>query len=148
MGLLNSTYFTQEWADGLKGAVSAYTTGATILIARTIGKPVLDPVTGLPSAPGRDVLYEGAARVTPRRASSVRLVPMNTTTIQSVQFQISIGEDGPLDIRPGMILEVNECELNPVLTTYMYSIDEIVDSSNPIEQTFWAKVDNEVVRNG
>lgn len=145
MGLLSNTYFTQGWADGLRAAVSSYTTGGTIELSRVLGTPKLDPETGLPGEVPVEVIFTKEARITPRRSSSTRLVPMNTTSVQSVQFQIAIGEEGMYDIRPGMRLRVLECLLNPVLTKYLYTIDEIVDSSNPIEQTFWAKVDNEVV---
>ena len=61
--------------------------------------------------------------------------------MQNVQFQCSALH---LDLKPNMYVAVTECENNPVLTGYQYMIDEVIDSSNPIERTFMTHVDVEV----
>lgn len=144
VGLLNtSSVFTQEFIDGLK-AIPAKFMSATVKISRRDAQPQWDPETGTYTTPSDTVLYEGPARVTPRRAALQQPIRENPTVIQNVQFQIPI--DGyDFDLRTNCLVTVTNAPLNPTLTKYAYRVHEIVDSSNPIEYTFWCVVDEEVI---
>lgn len=146
MGLLNKgNYFSDRWQAGLVGLIGAFT-GASIEIREPASSVSLDTTTGRPVVTKGTLIWSGPAKVTPRRSSSHRDVSLNPTEIQSVQFQVPLNTGtGPIPIRSNLVLTVVECPKNPQLCLYNYVIDEFVDSSNPIEQTFWAKVDHEVV---
>lgn len=146
MGLLNQgTVFTQEWVDGLK-AIPAQFMPCSIQIAEEAETPLWDEQTRTYIV-NRPVLYSGPARVTPRRGALQQPLRENPTIIQHVQFQIPIDEYD-FDLRNNCLVLVQSSPLNPRLLNYAYRVNELVDSGNPIEYTFWCIVDQEVRLNG
>jgi hypothetical protein len=66
------------------------------------------------------------------------------TTAQTVLFSIPVTEND-LDLRTDLLADVTVSPLNPDLVHYQYTIAQIMDSSNPIERTFFCTVNQEVV---
>ena len=177
-GWSKDDYFNSAWQDSIAPTLGKYLAGATIQVFLPgTGESVFDPETGEYTYPNNEVIvYEGPARVQPRRSTQEKSNNSTDATVQAVQFQVALpiryirtvadhavlvnGEDGdyytvqpydvfardPKDVRPKHRVRVIECEKNPVLESYEYVVFEVVDSSNPVEQTFWARVDQEVTR--
>lgn len=144
MGLLSTgQVFTQEWIDGLKAIPTQFMT-ATLKIALPQARAIYDPATNSYNVPPETVVYTGSARVTARRAALQQPLRENPTITQAVQFQIPI-EGNDFDLRNNFSVTVQDSPLNPWLLKYAYRVHEFVDSSNPIERTFWCIVDQEVV---
>lgn len=139
--------FTQEWVDGLKEIPKRFM-AATIQIVLPGSDPVYDPDTDSYVVPDPTVLYEGPARITPRRSALPQPLRDNPTVTQTVQFQIPIDTGNDFDLRNNHRVIVTDSPLNRWLENYTYTVWEIVDSSNPIERTFWCIVDQEVVQDG
>ena len=82
--------------------------------------------------------YAGKARVQPMRTAR----DVASTSVQSVRFQVPVNS---FVARPGMQVQITASTLNPSLLSYQYVIKEVLDSSNPIEQTFECTVNAETV---
>lgn len=148
-GWSRSNYFNDAWKQEIAPTLEKYMAGADIEIYLPgTSTGTMDWTTGKMTYSGSELkAYAGPARVQPRRAAQEKANNSSDTTVQVVQFQVALAPDAtPLDIRPKHRVRVTDCELNPVLTKYEYVVYEVVDSSNPLEQTFWARVDQEVVR--
>ena len=146
-GFDRNNYFNDAFFEVVSPTVETYLKGATIRVfVPSTGTATFNVETGKYeySTPVVDI-YNGTARVQPRRAASSKNNNSSDTTVQAVQFQIPY-KDGVLDIRPNQRVRVISCARNKVLETYEYVVSEVVDSSNPIEITFWANVDQEVSR--
>lgn len=144
LNVLKRKPFTPEWVNGLKHVPEAYMDSATIQITEEgAGEPVY--LDGQWTAPPPVIIYDGPARVTPRRTALQHPIPGNTTNTQVVQFQIPI-DDVDFDLRPKMHnVTVTACANNPRLLNYLFTVSEVVDSSAPIEYTFWCAVDQNLV---
>ena len=108
----------------------------------TEGQRDYDPDTDTWVVP-TTVHYTGKARVQPVRSSREVVKTGDATTVQRVRFQIPVGSTPAL--RPDVLVKVTSSPLNPSLLTYQFVVVEMVDSSNPFEQTFEATVNNETV---
>lgn len=95
-----------------------------------------------------DAVYTGKARVQPIRGTSSVNQNANDTTVQSVLISIPIGIGKNLDLRTYHRARVTEAPLNPTVCKYVYVMQEVVDSANPIERTFVFRVNQEMVDNG
>lgn len=146
-GWSKDDYFNSAWQDSIAPTLGKYLAGATIQVFLPgTGESVFDPETGDYTYPNNEVIvYEGPARVQPRRSTQEKSNNSTDATVQAVQFQVALS-GSPKDVRPKHRVRVIECEKNPVLESYEYVVFEVVDSSNPVEQTFWARVDQEVTR--
>ena len=146
-GWSKDDYFNSAWQDSIAPTLGKYLAGATIQVFLPgTGESVFDPETGEYMYPNNEVIvYEGPARVQPRRSTQEKSNNSTDATVQAVQFQVALS-GSPKDVRPKHRVRVIECEKNPVLESYEYVVFEVVDSSNPVEQTFWARVDQEVTR--
>ncbi len=146
-GWSKDDYFNSAWQDSIAPTLGKYLAGATIQVFLPgTGESVFDPETGEYTYPNNEVIvYEGPARVQPRRSTQEKSNNSTDATVQAVQFQVVLS-GSPKDVRPKHRVRVIECEKNPVLESYEYVVFEVVDSSNPVEQTFWARVDQEVAR--
>ena len=146
-GWSKDDYFNSAWQDSIAPTLGKYLAGATIQVFLPgTGESVFDPETGGYTYPNNEVIvYEGPARVQPRRSTQEKSNNSTDATVQAVQFQVALS-GSPKDVRPKHRVRVIECEKNPVLESYEYVVFEVVDSSNPVEQTFWARVDQEVTR--
>ena len=148
-GWSRSNYFNDAWKQEIAPILEKYMSGADIEIYLPgVSTGTMNWDTGKMAYSGSEVkIYDGPARVQPRRVAQEKANNSSDTTVQVVQFQVALAPDAtPLDIRPKHRVRVTECGLNPVLTKYEYVVYEVMDSSNPLEQTFWARVDQEVVR--
>ena len=146
-GWSKDDYFNSAWQDSIAPTLGKYLASATIQVFLPgTGESVFDPETGEYTYPNNEVIvYEGPARVQPRRSTQEKSNNSTDATVQAVQFQVALS-GSPKDVRPKHRVRVIECEKNPVLESYEYVVFEVVDSSNPVEQTFWARVDQEVAR--
>ena len=146
-GWSKDDYFNSAWQDSIAPTLGKYLAGATIQVFLPgTGESVFDPETGEYTYPNNEVIvYEGPARVQPRRSTQEKSNNSTDATVQAVQFQVAL-PGSPKDVRPKHRVRVIECKKNPVLESYEYVVFEVVDSSNPVEQTFWARVDQEVTR--
>ncbi len=146
-GWSKDDYFNSAWQDSIAPTLGKYLASATIQVFLPgTGESVFDPETGEYTYPNNEVIvYEGPARVQPRRSTQEKSNNSTDATVQAVQFQVALS-GSPKDVRPKHRVRVIECEKNPVLESYEYVVFEVVDSSNPVEQTFWARVDQEVTR--
>lgn len=143
MGLIGTAdlIFTQEWVDGLK-RVPESGMAATIRIFVPGKETGWDSTTNTPILAPDVVIYEDKARVQPIRAASQKAVPTNTTSLQTVLFSIPI-ENKALDLKMSYQVRVLEAPLNPTLVKFKYVLSELLDSSNPLEKTFYCTVDLE-----
>lgn len=91
-------------------------------------------------------LQNTPARVQPVRAAVQKFVAVNGTEVQVVQFSLPI--DSRVNIRPGTKVRVTDAELNFALKSFIFVVKEVMDSGNPIEWTFTAEADTELVDNG
>lgn len=94
------------------------------------------------------LLYDGKCRVQPIRGTSSVNQNSNDSTVQSVLISIPIGVGKTLDLRPKHRARVTSAPLNPTVTKYVYVMQEVVDSSNPLERTFVFRVNQEQVEEG
>lgn len=146
LGLIRqNTLFSKEWLESLAHIPMEFAQ-CKIRIKEITGKPVYDPETNDYTQASYTILYDGPARVTARRSAHDRQVPVNSSSVAQYQFQISAEDGNTIDLRPKHQVEVYETVKNVALMNYTYVISDIADSGNPIEQTFWAKVDQEVVK--
>jgi hypothetical protein len=132
--------FTAAWVGAVK-SVPERGMAASIRLYELSGEPVYNPTTDEWSTP-ETTLYSGKARVQPLRSANLKKVAGNETTTITYLFSVPI-ENAGLDIRTGQQVEVTDSPLNPSLETYLFVVSEIADSSNPVERTFMAVVNQE-----
>lgn len=82
------------------------------------------------------------ARVQPVRSSLNNNDPSNETTIQTVLVSVPISNN-TVDLKRGLQMSVLVSPLNPQLLRYTFVVDSLVDSSNPLERTFYCAVNEE-----
>lgn len=82
-------------------------------------------------------------RVQPLRSATPRIIPNNTTDVQTVLVSVPINALGNTDVRPGDQVRVTKSPLNASLLRYTYIIFEVMDSSNPLERTVLCRSDQE-----
>lgn len=134
--------FTQRWVDGLKGVPQSGMAAEVEMYV--LGDRVYNEATNQYDYE-KTVLYSGKARVQPLRSATPRIMPNNTTSVQTVLISLPIDAVKAEDIRPSVQVRVRKADLNPSLLKYQYVIKEIVDSSNPLERTFLTEVNQEAV---
>ena len=135
--------FSQKWQDRLSPA-TLHTMPATVqLFDPELADSVFNYTTGTWEDNPLAVLYEGKARVQPIRSTSSINNGANDTTVQSVLVSIPITAGKTLNLRPEHRGKVLTAPLMPVLTTFFYVVQEVMDSANPIERTFMFRVDQE-----
>jgi len=148
VGLLNSFFneplFSQAWVDALKATPEAGMVSTIKVYDPNTGAAVYDPVTGtyvtVPT-----ILYTGKARVQPIRGARATAVAGNDTFTQMVLVSIPIDAGKLLDLRPRHRMQVTAAPLNPTLTMYLFAVQEVLDSTNPIERTFYCTTNLETV---
>ena len=134
--------FSQAWVDGLKHVPELGMQAKIELY--TLEKGAYDPATNTYTN-NKTMHYAGKARVQPLRSAVPRIVPNDSTLVQTVLISMPIDKLLGVDIRPQMQVRVTEAPLNPSLTRYQYVVKEIIDSSNPLERTILTEVNEEVV---
>lgn len=140
---LNNTLgalFTQEWVDSLRG-VPERGMVASGRVYRASRGPYDETTNDYPLVYVFDITTK--MRVQPLRSATPRIIPNNTTDVQTVLFSVPVDVLNAVDLRPGDQVRVTESPLNPVLTNYTYIVFEIMDSSNPLERTFLCRSDLE-----
>jgi hypothetical protein len=97
------------------------------------------------------VLYEGPARVQPINAVFENSDTYNPTFIKTVRVQIPYykneveGATAPVpDIRPNDRMLVNSAPYNTTLEKFIYTVVDILNSSNAWERTIICRVDTEL----
>ena len=97
----------------------------------------LDPET-------ESVILTSPARVQPVRTSNPKPNNVADTQQQVVLVSIPIALGRTLDLRPKHRAAVTACVNNPTLTNFLYVVQEVLDSGNAVERTFYFMVDIEV----
>lgn len=111
----------------------------------TTAEAVYDPTTNTYiTVP--DILLTCKARVQPIRSAAIKDRAADSTTVQTVLVSIPIGLAKNLDLRPRHRGRVLSSPLMPVLSNFIYVVREVMDSSNPIERTFYFDVNQEAVQ--
>lgn len=142
--------FTQRWQAGMASAMRS-AMPATLRIFRLTDARVYDPVTNTYSG-GVEELYgpvdgvegSGCARVQPLRSSRYEIAQMDSSYWQTVLLSVPIQDVQTKDFRPGDQARVLESPLNFAIEDYQYVVNEIIDSSNPLERTLLCTVSLEV----
>ena len=98
----------------------------------------LDPGT-------RTVLLTSKARIQPVRSANPKPNSVADTQVQVVLVSIPIGVGRTLDLRPKHRAFVVESVNMPSLSNFLFVVQEVMDSSNAVERTFYFTVDTEVV---
>lgn len=131
--------FTSKWQTGLKPAPESGMKGKIAVYTRTVTY-----VNNVPTVV-KSYVYGGAgaqaakARVQPLGVVSKNVEPGDTAYVQRVLFSVPIAN---LSLKPEeMYVDVIDGGLNPELVGPVFLIEEVLDSSNPIERTFITRVD-------
>lgn len=137
--------FSQEWVDGLKQVPQSAMVATVQFYDPNTGTAVYDPVeneyTTVPTVIGPSSI---PARVQPiRSASQKNSATANDTSVQTVLVSIPIDAGREIDLRPRHRGKVLTSPLLPLLANFVYVVQEVLDSSNPIERTFYFSVDQE-----
>lgn len=134
------TLFTPEWVQAVRSAPESGM-AATGRVYRAKRGPY-DPATN-----DYTLIYDyditTKMRVQPLRSATPRIIPNNTTDVQTVLFSVPVDALLGVDLRTGDQARVLSAPLNPVLANYTYVVFEIMDSSNPVERTFLCRMDQE-----
>lgn len=116
---------------------------AEIAIYEVVGEPVYDTETDTWDAE-TTTWYTGKARVQPISSSFHAYTPGNDTSVQKTLFSIPVAQMA-LELRPALQTAVTSSPLNTSLLAYAFVISELLDSSNPIEKTFYCTSNLETV---
>lgn len=138
-----TTLFNPAWVARLKGAPESAMAATVYIYDPNSSTEVYDADTDTWTETPTSV-YSGRGRVQPLRSANDREQPGNETTVQTVLVSIPITTN-TLDFRPGLQMEVLTAPLNPSLLTYKFVLQEILDSSNPLERTLMFQVNQETV---
>lgn len=140
---LNAAYgqiFTQGMVDAMQPSVTSVM-AAEGRIYRSVRGEYDEATNTFPLTYVYDITSK--MRVQPLRSATPRIIPNNTTDVQTVLVSVPISALGATDVRPGDQVRVTSAPLNPTLTKYTYIIFEIMDSSNPLERTVLCRSDQE-----
>lgn len=140
--------FTQGWVDRLAPATLRTMPAEVEFYDPDLSEAVYDPATNSYIGGTVTSLYRGMARVQPIRSTSSVNNNANDTTVQSVLISIPIAFGKDLDLRTEHRGRVWSAPLMPVLTKFVYVVQEVIDSANAIERTFVMRVDQERIQNG
>lgn len=135
--------FSQRWVDALAPAAGASMIATIVITDPNASTSTYNATTDTWTLHTVTV-YTGKARVQPKSIARLKNVPGDTTYLKRVLFSIPIANKS-LDLREALQVRVTVSPLNPALMTYLFIIDEVVDSSNPFERTFYGSVDVETV---
>lgn len=134
--------FNPAWIDDLSRVPNAGMTATIEIFDRGMGDAEYDIKLGEYVYPEAEkIIYSGMARV--QQIRMARNVPNNAsdTLVQAVRFQIP---KNSATLKTDYRVRVTECDLNPHLLTYEFVIQGIINSSNPIEQTFETQADTRI----
>lgn len=135
------TLFNPAWVEALRGAPESAMSATVLIYDPKTSQRIYDPETDT-WTDVQQTIWSGPARVQPLRSANNKDQPGNETTVQTVL--VSIPVDAVIEpFRPGLQLDVLTAPLNPSLTTYQFVLQEIIDSSNPLERTLMFTVDQE-----
>lgn len=136
--------FSPAWVNSVKGAPESAMVATVYIFDPRSSLEVYDAETDVWTEVPTSV-YSGRGRVQPLRSANDKEQPGNETTVQAVLVSLPIAETATLNFRPGLQMNVLTAPLNPSLTTYQFVLQEITDSSNPIERTLIFQVNQETV---
>lgn len=145
MGLLSNVLFDQAWVDGLKHIPEMGMVAQIEIYDPELSEMVWNNGTNEYETSEGPPLYTGKARVQPLRSAGQKAVPTNSTSTQTILFSIPIANKA-LDLKTHYQVRVLEATLNPALVPLTYVISEFIDSSNPLEKTFYCTTDQELRR--
>lgn len=129
-----------RWVTHNRGVLRALQLATVEIYNQASASQTYDPLTNSWSG-STTTLFTGAARVQPINSVSETAENYNPTFIKTVRVQI---EASDIDIRPNDRLIVTACENNPTLTKFIYTVTDVLNSSNAWERTLLCKVDTEL----
>ena len=102
----------------------------------------------------RTILWQGGAQLKTVRSPSSRVMKLNPSSIQEVEFHIDYngntleGSEGQMpDIRPNYQIFITSSTLDPQLETFIYNVTGIVNDTLSWHRVLTCEVDQEMKRN-
>lgn len=92
----------------------------------------------------RNIIWSGDARIQPVNKGSKSVSGMNATTLQEVE--VHLPAIGTVDIKPNHQIFVTEAVYSSQLQTLIFTVKDVVNSSNAWGRTLVCVVDQEVRR--
>lgn len=142
MGMKSRPLFSPAWQEALRHIPESAMIATVEIFDPNLTEKVYDPILNTYTET-KVILATCPARVQPLRSAVNRESPGNDTTVQTVLVSIPLRT--PIELRRGYWVRVTECEMNPDLLRYTLTVNEFMDSSNPIERTFLCESDQENV---
>lgn len=141
-----ATIFTQRWQDELAPVAESAMAATIRIYDPRISEAGWDFELGeYVGGTGPTTIYSGSARVQPLRSATEKAQPGDTALTQAVLVSVPIGKAEGLVFDTFHLGEVTSAHLNPDLLRFVYSVREVVDSSNPFERTLLFSVNQEAV---
>lgn len=141
MGLLSAAPFTQEWVELHRQVPESAMIGRVQVFDPKLSESVYDPITN-DYTDVKAIIVEDKARIQPIRSASLKPSQGNDTSVQTVLFSIPIAHKA-LALKPWYQVNILASPLNPSLVGVTCVLNEVLDSSNPIERTFYGTYDLE-----
>lgn len=129
-----------RWVTHNRGILRALQIATVEIYNQASGNQAYDAATNTWSG-STTTLYTGPARIQPINSVSETSENYNPTFIKTVRVQV---EASDIDIRPNDRLVVTACANNPTLTRFIYTVTDVLNSSNAWERTLLCKVDTEL----
>ena len=139
-----------RWIYHNRNAVRALELAQVEIYSPSTDAQTYDPITNTWTG-SKTAIYEGRARVQPTTTPSDLASDYNPTTLKMVRVQISYGrneivgatEEMP-GIRPNDQMLVTSAPYNPSLEKFIYTVVDVLNSSNAWERTLLCRVDTEL----
>lgn len=107
----------------------------------SVSELTIDRQTGIQSGADPVLLWEGKARIQPRRASERNNTGLSSTQKQRVQFQTPTFAEV---LRVNDRVEVTQGYVNDALDDYTYIVTDIINTGNQWVNTFDAMADTRI----
>lgn len=135
--------FTPEWQAAGAASVDTAMPAKVRIYRIDTEDSVYDPETNT-YVFATETLYGGEpgakARIQPLRGSRYEIAPMDSQFVQAVLVSVPIATSQGVDFKVSDRVLVLESALNTINTAYQYVVNEILDSSNPLERTLLCSV--------
>lgn len=139
-----------RWIYHNRNAVRALELAEVEIYNPATGSQTYNPVTN-DFTGSKTAIYTGRARIQPTTAATDLASDYNPTALKMVRVQVSYGrnelvgatEEMP-DIRPNDRMIVTSAPYNTSLEKFLYTVMDVLNSSNSWERTLVCRVDSEL----
>ena len=139
-----------RWIYHNRNAVRALELAQVEIYSPSTDAQVYDPITNNWTG-SKTAVYIGRARVQPTTSASDLPSDYNPTVLKMVRVQISYGRNEVAgatkempNIRPNDIMMVTSAPYNESLQNFIYTVVDVLNSSNAWERTLLCRVDTEL----